>query len=354
MASINMPSRRPDAIERLAQGLGIAHAILGIGQAIGKAATDAEDRSKLAQLDDPNSEASKQKYVSLKTSGLTVPEGLSANEYEKNRPVYEKSYELGLKGERPSEDKGVLGADKLADFQSKGLLVPPGSKNALTMDFLLPGGKRAQYGVLTAPKEPKAAQEEFKTLPIENQKQIELLATKKATKQDIRDQIQASLAQLESPDLSEDQKVQIGREMLKTLNSLQGSDAIGSEEAQRLGSFLEYKIANFRQPGSFVGRDLDLFTKQVGLNLQKIDSSIESNQREIDKLYGRATQEPARPDFKRLAQPKKDSIIPEAMATPGKTSFNNEDLEALDWVKKNPKDPRAGAIMERLKGKGLR
>lgn len=46
-------------------------------------------------------------------------------------------------------------------------------------------------------------------------------------------------------------------------------------------------------------------------------------------------------------------LIPEAQAGQ-QTSFSADDLEALQWVKSNPKDPRAAAIYNRLRAKGLK
>jgi hypothetical protein len=157
MASINMPSRRPDALERLAQGLGIAHAVLGIGQTIGKAATEAEERAKLLALDDPNSQASKSEYKAQSASGLKVPEGLSANQYKANRPIYEKAFEHSLKGmDAPAY---AVSQEKVGSWLSDGAkLVPPGTKGAAEFTVTGSDGKPKLASVLFPPKSGKTGE----------------------------------------------------------------------------------------------------------------------------------------------------------------------------------------------------
>lgn len=48
-----------------------------------------------------------------------------------------------------------------------------------------------------------------------------------------------------------------------------------------------------------------------------------------------------------------DGLIPEALAGQG-AQFDAEDLQAMEWAQANPKDPRSGQIMMRLRQKGLR
>lgn len=55
----------------------------------------------------------------------------------------------------------------------------------------------------------------------------------------IRSEIASALKQLNSSKLSEEDKIRIGQGLVKTLNSTQGSDAVGAEEAQRLAAELE-------------------------------------------------------------------------------------------------------------------
>jgi hypothetical protein len=149
--------------------------------------------------------------------------------------------------------------------------------------------KLANIAKLKAEAQTKAnpAKKEFDLLAPENQKQIETLAQKSAGKTSIKNQIDSALEILGNPDVDEEQKVTAGMGLLKVLNSAEGADAIGVEEARRIGGLLEYKVLNFTEPGSFVGRDIDQFVDQVRLKSEELGQGIARNRAEIDKLYGR-------------------------------------------------------------------
>lgn len=130
----------------------------------------------------------------------------------------------------------------------------------------------------------KRGEDSFKRLPKENQEQIEGLAKKNASKASIATQIDATVSILDDPKVSEAIKVQEGRRLLKVLNSSEGADAVGAEEAKRLGGLLEYKLVNFFQPGSFIGRDVNMFADQSRQASQSIKSAMQTNQGMISQL----------------------------------------------------------------------
>ena len=73
-----------------------------------------------------------------------------------------------------------------------------------------------------------------------------------------------ALGQLSDPNKSEEEKVKVGQGLLKLLNSAEGSDAVGAEEAKRIGDYLEFAMGNFTGPGGMrIGRDLPGFVNQV-------------------------------------------------------------------------------------------
>lgn len=93
-------------------------------------------------------------------------------------------------------------------------------------------------------------------------------AQKKITEQNVglsnvRNAMESALVKLEDPNLPDDEKIKVGQGLYKLLNSAEGSDAVGAEEAKRIGSYLEYNIMNFTQPGAIFGRDLKGFTSQI-------------------------------------------------------------------------------------------
>jgi len=129
-------------------------------------------------------------------------------------------------------------------------------------------------------------------LSIDVKKFVDTLATKNANKVAIKNQIDAVLGNWDT--MSDDQKVAAGRQLLKTLNSTEGADAIGAEEAKRLGSKLEFAMGNLfnSNPVQF-GRDLSGFKEQAMNVSRSIDQSVKSNQSQIDQAMGRTTPRPS-------------------------------------------------------------
>lgn len=134
-----------------------------------------------------------------------------------------------------------------------------------------------------------ANQAKSNKLAEEDKTQINTLARSAANKTAIYNQLQAAGDKFDQAVNAgnTDLAVTLGRQMLKTLNSTEGADAVGAEEAKRLGGLLEYKIGNIFEPGSFVGRDLDMFGEQIRETGAGIKTAIDANRQEIDRLRGR-------------------------------------------------------------------
>lgn len=122
-------------------------------------------------------------------------------------------------------------------------------------------------------------------LPLEDKLTVSGLSSKNANKIAISNQIDSVMSRWDK--LSNDQKVEQGRQLLKVLNSTEGADAIGAEEAKRLGGLLEFKMMNFTQPGSFIGRDVDEFAKQARETSEGIKGAVKKNRSIIEDLTGR-------------------------------------------------------------------
>jgi hypothetical protein len=114
---------------------------------------------------------------------------------------------------------------------------------------------------------------------------VTTLATKNANKLSIASQIKANLSDWDS--LPDDQKLARGRQMLKVLNSSEGADAVGTDEAKRLGSKLEFAFGNFTNgnPTQF-GRDLKGFKEQALGTMKALQKSIDDNEAQISKITG--------------------------------------------------------------------
>lgn len=154
-----------------------------------------------------------------------------------------------------------------------------------------PTGYRFQPDGTLAPIPGGPAASGTESLPLDKKKMIETLATKNASKISIKNQIDAVTNNWDN--LTDDQKVAAGRQLLKTLNSTEGADAIGVEEAGRLGGKIEFALGNLfnSNPVQF-GRDLEGFKTQAENISKAISTAIKSNQGEIDQAFGRKTAAP--------------------------------------------------------------
>lgn len=132
----------------------------------------------------------------------------------------------------------------------------------------------------------KKSKREFEGLSKENQTQVEKYASSVAERTSIANLMESQLNAFQNAK-TDDERVKAGEMMLKTINSPLGRDAVGKEEADRLGSFLKYKMFNVRGAGSMFGRDFDQFERQLVDQLGSIRQSVQMDQKGIDKLYGR-------------------------------------------------------------------
>lgn len=124
------------------------------------------------------------------------------------------------------------------------------------------------------------------TLPIDSKKFVESTSTDIAKRSGVKNMIDATTANWHN--LTDDQKLASGRQLLKVLNSPLGADAIGAEEANRLGAKLEFAFGNFTNSNTTqFGRDLRGFFEQAKNTAQMIGTANESSQLEIDQRLGR-------------------------------------------------------------------
>ncbi len=124
----------------------------------------------------------------------------------------------------------------------------------------------------------------FKHLPKEGQITVSKMADKNASKNAIANSLQAGLEAMQA-EQNEDVKIKLGESLLKTLNSPEGVDAIGAEEAKRLGGLLQFKKFNMFEPGSMFGRDVPEFEGQLGATVDYLREGVKKNQKEIDSAY---------------------------------------------------------------------
>lgn len=123
-------------------------------------------------------------------------------------------------------------------------------------------------------------------LPPEEAAFVSSLATKSSNKVDIANQITQAFADWDT--LDDSAKLTRGRSLLKILNSAQGADAIGAEEARRLGAKLEFAFGNFTNdnPTQF-GRDLEGFKTDALLQKDAMERAVGDNTKQIEAITGR-------------------------------------------------------------------
>lgn len=122
---------------------------------------------------------------------------------------------------------------------------------------------------------------------IEKEATVKTLATSTANMTPIKNELDTFLAN--APSYNKDQLLTQGKLLVKTLNSTQGKDAVGAEEANRLASKLDFALGNLTNsnPTQF-GRDLPGFVQQVKDTSDKLGGTIIRNRQELGKYTGGA------------------------------------------------------------------
>lgn len=202
---------------------------------------------------------------------------------------------------------------------------------------------------LTEANSPK---KQFDNLPKEAQVGIEKVAGRQATQLSIANSIDSTVGVLSDPSIPEDQKLMQGRQLIKVLNSQEGQDAVGAEEAKRLAAKLEYSYGNFTNsnPMQF-GRDLPGFKEQAQITANSLRQSAKANNDLIaqmktgsvnfDKKYNVGSAPKEAPY--QLVNGAKVFNTPQANAS----APHPQDAQAVQWAKQNlGKDPRAEQILK--------
>lgn len=123
-------------------------------------------------------------------------------------------------------------------------------------------------------------------LPTEAKQTVEKLAQKNANKLTIATQVESVMGDWEK--MSDTEKLQQGRQLIKVLNSAEGQDAVSADEAKRLAGKLEYAFGNFSNsnPTQF-GRDLEGFRQDAINTTKQLRHAVKSNQKIIKQVSGR-------------------------------------------------------------------
>jgi hypothetical protein len=120
--------------------------------------------------------------------------------------------------------------------------------------------------------------------------QMDIAAGKKitekiSTKVAVAQQIDSNLKDWDS--MNDEDKLATGQKMLKILNSTEGQDAVGKEEAERLAAKLSFAFGNFtnNNPTQF-GRDLEGFKRQANQTSTFLKRAAKEGQKTVEQITG--------------------------------------------------------------------
>jgi hypothetical protein len=377
MAQVLMPQGRQkdDALSTLIKGLGIASQVYGI-------------KANMAQLDE---------YSRKQQQEQDLAEG----KYNKNQQV-QLSEKFDITRDQPAEGNYQTASDaetggplylSLKKDSSPLVQHVRGMKNGVDGTYLVDGKTNKELGFYAAPLGPVKTREveytdsegnkfkqivedkpgqkfavgkstpalasdaKFKALPPFAQEEIKILANKSANKIDIASQMDSELKKFKEAYEKGDQTqaLKAGEGMLKLLNSAQGSDAVGAEESERLGSLLKYQIFNFTGSGNFFGRDLEGFYEQVSSKSNALKDSVAANKRRIEEIYSGGYKNEIPQTEEPLSAFGSKSTDGKAIASPNTPAYEltDEDRAALEFVRKNPNHKSTPGVIQALKKKGL-
>ena len=107
-----------------------------------------------------------------------------------------------------------------------------------------------------------------------------------ANKQTISDAIGYEIGILEDPNINEYVRLNSARMIAKVLNSAEGKDAVGAEEAKRILQELEL-VSGKRalEGGPFFGPDIDSFVEKIKLKKGELDIRIKENMGRVNNIY---------------------------------------------------------------------
>ena len=202
----------------------------------------------------------------------------------------------------PQVVKYLLSQPKTPDLKSTNLISPKNKPlvfNPRTGEYTEGNLPVRRDDKVTGTKEPKMEVDVEEKVKLFAKKSGELKAGNIALKERINEYKNAVEAYKKTGDARyRDNAIRIGQTALKILNSagVGGSDAVGAEEVERLGSELTYQIGNLTKPGPFKGYDLQGFQDKVDSVIRSSDSAINDLENEISRLKGKTqpvTQTPA-------------------------------------------------------------
>jgi hypothetical protein len=124
----------------------------------------------------------------------------------------------------------------------------------------------------------------YETLPEPQKITVRELSTSAAKKQSLVNQIDGFLEQWGRAKNSEE-RTRIGQQMIKLLNSTEGQDAVGAEEARRLANELEPWTLKSPTGLPRLGQDLKGFQNRAESVRNSLKNAVNTNQKQVSEIY---------------------------------------------------------------------
>lgn len=352
---INAVAQKEDAWDKVAKALTIANQGLGIVSDVQSIRASsqkmednraAQDRIKNGVITPKEQLEYSKDYTQADTQGpgsfhLKTPEG---------KDVY-----YSPKSKDKSADSLALSQKDVAEFQNKGFgLVPPGTNGSTLYSAVGPDGKTQQIG-LVPPKfqDPNAAAKE----PKGDQFKVALYGKRMEQAEGVFNDLAKSGYDPTSAGSGVQRTTFLG---IGLPDRLKGEDVKKQEQAERnfVNAVLRRESGAAISPSEFESAAKQYFPRggdTADVLQQKSDNralAIQGFKAEAGPAWGKYTAKPSTTALPRGKSPGGPSTLVDSAQAGGK-SFSPEDVQALDWAKKNPKDPRAAEIMSHVKSKGL-
>lgn len=365
-------SAKRDPIDQLLIGLQIANQGLGIVSNLNSIESAKQQRELYK-----NQDTAAKRQLNLEATGYKPVDTANMIRADERTPGAREVQELkGYEGDKPKIEKGYYVPKQKAAYTQKEVdelvgkggfrYAKEGEKGAMSRSVLLPddtigsvllkdtGAEKADAAArekqlerekdvylkkldLDARSEQKTVKDKaYESLTKEDKIQVDELAKGVGHRKNIINILNGNLKQYQNAK-TEAQKITIGNSMIKSLNAVLGSDAVGAEEVGRLAANLKYQVANFTGPGAFVGRDLKGFEQQVIDSINGYKDANNQSLAQINEIKGIAPQSatPAATPVTRGAGP----------LAPGVSQQQNE---LVNWAMANPNDPRSAQVLQKL------
>lgn len=207
-------------------------------------------------------------------------------EYEKNLAIQQlKEDEFGLKV-KTQEEQSAINQQK-ADLEGKKFDFSKGIQlERLDLEKIRVGQLGQRVDIYRQKMLQPTKLEDVKLNAVDD-RLVKKAADDIAIKQTISDAIGYEIEILDDPSVDEYVKRASAQNILKALNSPEGKDAVGVEEARRLGQFLEFQYNPLRtfETGRSFGTDLPRFTEQITIKKEEIDDRVKQGMNRVNEIY---------------------------------------------------------------------